>query len=44
MKQSEMAFSLNYRWHNSKEPPNWYTNNGDMAEIAKRPASDGVSL
>ncbi len=29
---------------NRKERPNRSTNNGNMAEIAKHPVSDGVSL
>ena len=31
----------NSRWQNCKERPNQSTNKGDMAEIAKRPVSDG---
>ena len=42
-KNSEMSFSSNSRWQNSKERPNRTTNNGDMAETAKRPMSEGVS-
>ena len=36
-----MASLWNSRWQNGKERPNQCTNNGDMAEIAKRPVSDG---
>ena len=38
MKPTEMASSSNPRWQNHKER----SNNGDMAERAKRPVSDGV--
>ena len=34
--------TANFRWQNRKEPPNRSTNNGDMAETAKRPVSDRV--
>ena len=37
-----MASLSNSRWLNSKERPNSSTNNGDMAEIAKRPLNDDV--
>ncbi len=40
MKPSEMALLSNSRWHNRKEHTNRSTNNGDMAETAKRPASE----
>ncbi len=43
-KISEMASSSNSRWQHRKDCPNRSKNNGDMAEIAKRPASDGESL
>ncbi len=36
-KPTEMTFSSNSRWQNR---PNRSTNNGDMAERAKRPMSD----
>ncbi len=41
MKPSEMAFLSNSRFQNRpKESPNGSTNNGDMAEKAKRPVSE----
>ncbi len=36
-----MAFLFNSRRQNRKETPKRSTNHGDMAEIAKRPVSDG---
>ncbi len=42
MKPSEMASTSNSRWQTCKERPNEPTNNGDMAERAKRPVNDGV--
>ena len=44
MQPSEMASSSNSSLKNRKEYPDRSTNNGDMAEIAKRPVSDGLSL
>ncbi len=44
MKPSELDSSLNCKWKNCIERPNQSNNNGDMAEIAKRPVSDGVSM
>ena len=38
-----MASVSNCRCPTRKERPNLSTNNGDMAEIAKRPVSDGHS-
>ncbi len=40
MKPLEMASSSNYRYQNCKELPNQSTNNGYMAETAKRFGSD----
>ncbi len=34
----------NSRWQNFKERPNWYTNNGYIADKAKRQVSEWVSL
>ena len=36
MKTSEMASLLNSGWQNRKERPNQSTNNGNIAETAKR--------
>jgi len=36
MKPSEVASFSNSRWQNCKELQNRFTNNGDMAETAKR--------
>ncbi len=36
MKPLEMAFSSNSWWQNREERPKRSTNNGDMAERAKR--------
>ncbi len=36
--------TINFGWQNYKERPKQFTNNGYMAETAKRPLSDGVSL
>ena len=44
MKPSEMAsLSNSYVIQNCKEYPNRSTNNGDMAEKAKRPVSESVT-
>ncbi len=44
MKASEFASLSKSRWKTRKERPNRSTNNGDMAETAERPVSEGVSL
>ena len=44
IKKPEMAFSSNARLQNLKELANRSTNMEDMAERAKHPVSDGVSL
>ncbi len=36
------GFPIKFKVAHGRERPNWSTNNGDMAEIAKRPVSDGV--
>ena len=44
MKPPEMAFLSNSRWQNRKEHSNRSTNNGDLAETAKRyVVCEGVS-
>ncbi len=40
LQPSVMALLSNSRWHNHKER---FTNNGDMAEKAKRPVSEQVT-
>ncbi len=43
MKISKMTLS-NLRWQNRKDCTNQSTNNGDTADKAERPVSEGVCL
>ncbi len=43
IKLSAITSLSNTRWQNRKELPNRFSNNGDMAERAKRPVSGSVT-